>query len=58
MKTKIVTTTAAIEPETKSKLTPDIELITYVSICTKRNDQKNVQKYCTIIHLILILHHH
>lgn len=55
MKINTVTPRETIAPETKSKDTPDMELTTYESICTKRNDQKKVQKKRTTFHLLPIL---
>ncbi len=57
MKIKMVTPTETIAPGINSNSAPGvIELTTYVSICTKRNDQKKVQKNRTIFHLLTILH--
>ena len=47
-----LTPTETIAPVIKSNFAPSvIELTTYETICTKRNDQKKVQKYRTIFHL-------
>lgn len=57
IKINMVTPTETIAPGINSNFAPGVmELTTYVSICTKRNDQKKVQKYRTNFHLLLILH--